>query len=516
MRTLLIYTGLALLLGIALLQSCNPPWEEHYTSQEEKINMKVWDAVRQNPNYSIFVSLIESEGLDSLFQTESVYTLIVPTDEAFSALSDTTTDMQSILKYHIMQTIFMDRSVETWRRMLTTIGKFVLIQKIQGGYTYDGIVMDYTSPLYLDGKYYEISQVAVPKLNLYELTALKSNVLKEYIDSKDSVYLDRSLSTPIGFDENGNTVYDSVFGVVNLFEEEYFPISEEFRDQQATLILFTQDQYDLALDDMASRLGGNIVDHEDIPDTWQNNVLLPTVTENAMFDGIVSYEELQEGRIKNIKGDTVVVEAEKIDPDSRTICSNGVGYLYSDFSIHDSLFRGTVIREGESMIVSIGAGKYAWNEDVRVWGATIEPEYLEADVASGGALVNVTFVRNYAGEYNMEFKFKDLFPMRYRLEWRANSRPSGLFSVYVNDVVLEVQDKFGNVYTEFDTNELKSSVISVTGERFLPEGGFNMRDYWVESITDYGDVTVRFEYKGSGANSTNGLSIDYVKLIPEY
>lgn len=502
-------------MSMVLVQSCNPPWEEHYTSQEPQINMKLWDAVSQDPRFSTFVSLIETAGLDSLFQQEQVYTLFIPNNEAIETTSDTVMALQTILQYHMMQTIFVDRSVQGARRMLTSSGKYVLIENLDGEYYYDGSPMVFSSPLYLDGKYYELSQVAFPKPNLYEFTAQKSTVLKEYIDSKDSVYLDRSQSTPIGFDENGNTIYDSVFGIVNTFEEEYFPISEEFRDEDATFILFTQEQYDYALEDMASRLGGDM-SGEDIPLAWQNNVLLPTTTENAMFGGILSYSDLQEGRIQSITGDTVNVEAEKIDPDSKSVCSNGIGYLYSEFLINDTLFRGTSAREGESLIEEIGAGKYAWKEGIEVSGAVIEPLNIFADVASGGALVNVPFVRDYAGEYNLEFTFTDLFPMRYRLEWRANSRPSGLFSVYVNDQVLEIQDKFGNVYTEFDTNLLNLSVVSVTGERFLSEGGFNMRDYWVDSVTEYGDVTVRFEYKGPGESSTNGFNIDYIKLIPDY
>jgi len=197
MRTLQIYTGLAFLVSIMLTQSCNPPWEDHYTSQDDQINMKVWDAISQNPDYSTFVSLVEEAGLDSLFQAERVYTLFVPTNEAFSALSDTTTMVQSLLQYHIIQSIFMENSVQSWRRMLTSTGKFVLIEKLAGGYTYDGSPMEYTSPLYLDGKYYEISQVAVPKLNLYEFTAQNNNVLKEYIDSKDSIFLDRNRVLPL-------------------------------------------------------------------------------------------------------------------------------------------------------------------------------------------------------------------------------------------------------------------------------------------------------------------------------
>lgn len=515
MRTIILKTGFVLFMSLVLVQACNPPWEEHYTSQEPQINMKLWDAIRQDSRFSTFVSLVETSGLDSLFEQEQVYTLFIPNNEAMETVPDTVLDIKTILQYHMMQTIFVDRSVQSSRRMLTSAGKYVLIENLNGEYAYDGSPMIFSSPLYLDGKYYELSQVALPKANLYEFTAQKSTVLKEYIDSKDSVYLDRSLSTPIGFDENGNTIYDSVFGVVNTFEEEYFPISEEFRDENATFIIFTQEQYNMALDDMASRLAGDM-SGEDIPLEWQNNVLLPTTTENAMFGGILSYSDLQAGRIQSITGDTVNVDAEKIDPDSREICSNGVGYLYSEFTIHDTLFRGTAAREGESLIEEIGAGKYAWKEGITVSGAVIEPLNVYADVASGGALVNVPFVRGYEGEYILEFTFTDLFPMRYRLEWRANSRPSGLFSVYVNDQVLEVQDKFGNVYTEFDTNDLNLSVISVTGERFLSEGGFNIRDYWVDSVTEYGDVTIRFEYKGPGKSNTNGFNIDYIKLIPDY
>ena len=206
MRTIFLKTGLALSLGFMLILSCNPPWEDHYGNQEEQINMKLWDAVKQDPNFSTFVSLLETSELDSIFQAEQVYTLFIPSNDAFDALPDTVTMMQTLLQYHILQTIASNRSIQNSRRLLTSSGKYVLIEKVEGGYTYDGSPIEYSSPLYLDGKYYEISQVSVPKPNLYEFTAQISNVLKEYIDSKDSIYLDRSQSTPIGFDDEGNTI----------------------------------------------------------------------------------------------------------------------------------------------------------------------------------------------------------------------------------------------------------------------------------------------------------------------
>ena len=515
MRYFRVTFGFLWLMSMLVMHSCNPPWEDHYINQEDHIDQKLWEAISQDPRYSMFVSGMESTGLDTIFQEDLVYTLFIPTNEAFEAVTDTGSVMQWILPYHVSQTLFMEGNVQNWRRLQTVLGKFALVEAGANGYTYDGIPLEYSSPLFLDGKYYEIPEVALPKPNLYEFVAQTSQVLKAYIDSKDSVFLDRSQSTPIGFDNEGNTIYDSVFNVVNLFEEEFFPVSQELRDESATFILFSQDQYDQALDEVAGKLGGNIVDHHDIPQEWQNNVLLPELTKNALFGDMLSYSDLEVGWLKSITGDTVVVEAEKIDPESRFICSNGVTFLYSDFSVNDSLFLGTSTKEGENLIDSIGAGKFAWKEGVTATGAIIEPEKLYASVASGKALVNVSLGRNYTGEYTLEFSFKDLFPMRYRLEWRANSRPSGVFQVYVNNQLLEYQDKFGNTHTDFDTDELRQSVISVTGERFFPEGGFNMRDYWVDHISEYGDITIRFEYVEPGASSTNGLSIDYVKLIPD-
>jgi hypothetical protein len=127
-----------------------------------------------------------------------------------------------------------------------------------------------------------------------------------------------------------------------------------------------------------------------------------------------------------------------------------------------------------------------------------------ATQASEKSIVIVSFPRNYSGSYTVEFFFTNVFPMEYRLEWRANYRPSGIFAVYINDF------KLG----EFDTYSLRSSIISVTGQRFIPVEGFNRKDWWVENLEDFGDVKIRFEYLGPGSQSTNGFNIDYVALIP--
>jgi len=173
--------------------------------------------------------------------------------------------------------------------------------------------------------------------------------------------------------------------------------------------------------------------------------------------------------------------------------------------IADTLSDLEALVEGEDLLELVGSDKYAWKEGVRTTGVIVEPERAVAERASNGALVNVSLGRNFSETYALEFGFQDILPMRYRLEWRGNFKPSGLYAIFVND------EKIG----EFDSFYFSRSIISVTGDRFLSDNGFNIKDFWVDNLNDYGEVRIRFEFLDSGEQSSNGLNIDYIKLIPE-
>ncbi|KPK80257.1 MAG: hypothetical protein AMS27_17225, partial [Bacteroides sp. SM23_62_1] len=501
MRRIIYICSIITILIFIFIYSCNKDdWEDHYSNYDEKVNMNLWTAVKEESRFSKFADWIEENNLDTIFDTGLSYTLFIPNNEAIEAFHDTTGyPVEKILLNHISQTVFQTRNIDHNRKLQTMSGKFALIERTIDGFSFDEHPIIYTSPLYLDGKVYEISEVAFPRPNLYEFTSLFSSVIKKYIDEADSIYLDKINSKPIGFDEYGNTIYDSTFGTVNRFERDFFPVSQEFRDKSATFILFTQVQYNEALNMMAANLGPGFTSKDDIPMIWQDQVLLPDMMAKSLFYGIIDYSEFKNSMV-SITGDTVVIDPYNIDPSSKFLCSNGQVFTYLNFIVPENLYKGNIIIEGEDLVDSIGAGKYAWKEGVTVTGLVTEP-FKDASVqASQGALVNVSFPRNYTGEYNVEFAFTNVFPMKYRLEWRANYRPSGIFAVYINDL------KLG----EFDTYNLRSSVISVTGKRFIAVEGFNKKDWWVENIVDFGNISIRFEFLGPGIQSVNGFNIDYV------
>jgi len=506
MKKIICFKTILIILASVIITSCTrDDWEEHYNDYEENVNQLLWEAVKEEPRYSRFVEYIEDYELDSLFESGLCFTLFVPDNDALALIEDTAGSIDKILSNHISRTVLQIRKIETSRKLETLLGKFVPIERTSSGFTFEDQAIEYSSPLYLDGKLYEISEIAYPRPNLYEFTALFSSVIKDYIDLNDSAYLNKSLSNPIGFDDQGNTIYDSVISVENTFERDFFPVSQEFRDKSATFILFTQDQYDAALDEMAGQLGSGFTSHNDIPEKWQFEILLPDIMAKSLFDNRLEYFELLDTML-SATGDTVGIDPSNINPDSKYQCSNGLVYTYYDFTVDRDLYQGGIRIEGEDLVDSIGAGVFAWKEDVIVDGLikSVAPAKQTSLKASEESLVSVQFPRNYADDYTLEFSFKNVFPMKYRLEWRANYRPSGLYAVYINDTMLG----------EFDNYNLRQSVLSVTGERFVPDEGFNSKDWWVENITEFGNVSIRFEYLGKGSASSNGLNIDYVDLIP--
>ena len=261
-----------LFIFLAGFLSCTKTWDDHYNNPGETVNQTLWETISANPDYSAFVDYLVQYELDSIFQKGNSLTLFIPTNDAFKSFNPDTGDVSTLLRFHIMNYVFNTVTIQKVKMAETSTGKFVQVEFIDGTYRYNDINISYFSPLYLDGRFYVIDEIAYPKPNLYEFISLNSPPLKKFIDEFDSVILDFELSKPIGFDEFGNTIYDSVYTIVNYFDSVFFPVNQEHRNKTATFLSFTNEQYTAALDELAQYLGGNYQSAEDIPEIWQNEV----------------------------------------------------------------------------------------------------------------------------------------------------------------------------------------------------------------------------------------------------
>lgn len=509
MKSKIIFFGVLALLG---LFGCTKYWEDHYTVYPETVDVNLWDALNSDPDISEFVNVLKEFHYDTLLFTDDTYTVFAPNNDALSNfLTENemdTTQINYLISLHFVQS----EDIGAKRKIQTLGEKFALLEGSGGNLRFDGILLEKESPLYRNGKYFVMQSVAQPKPSLYEYFAENNPRLTAYINSLDSIILDRENSTPIGFDENGNTVYDTVSIIYNEFEENYFPVKSEFRNKTATIVFPKEEAYQPALTEMAVKLQiPGYSDYSDIPVDWQERILIPFLLERGVFENMLEPEEFSRSseldtvKLKNIKGDSIPIF---YTPVEKTICSNGYAYNYQDFTIPDSLYLAPIIFEAEWLLQKTGENKFSWKEEVNVVSDKVFEVRSEANsTASNDSIISVLFPPGYTGEYSVEFYTESLFPQKYLMVVRTNMLYGGVYDIYVNDELVQTFDYF-------DFIRFGEVIRSVTGKRYFPEGVYNRFDMWVENISEYGRAKIRFEYKSPGAITDNGFIIDNIEFIP--
>jgi len=502
-------------IGMVVLNlSCSREWDEHYNTYPETVNENVWDALQNDPQLTRFVEIIKIFQLDSIFDMEKTdipYTIFAPTNDAINGYTNTDNFDTTILRYHFASHFINVSSIQGKRQVQTLTQKFALFENLGGKITIDGIDVSTESPLYLNGKYFTMDQVIKPNPNLYEYFQITNPVLSNYIDTQDTIILDKEKSKPLGFDENGNTVYDTVSIVENKFEWEYFPVKREFRTLSSTIVFPSSDDYNAALDIVAEALGGNYVDHNDIPIDWQEKILIPHLLSQGVFLNRLEPEEFiwkspkDTLKLLNVLGDSVVINYTPID---KAYCSNGYAYNYRNFEIPDSLYNGGTKFEGEVLLKSTGV-KYTWRDNVTVKSdMSFTPTKDLVPTASNDSIIKVVFPKGYTGKFSIEFKSPSLFPRKYLMIVKTHMDFGGIYDIYVNDELVRTFDYYDYILYR----GILPSVIS--GKRYIPDGRFNSFDVLVENITDYAKAKIKIDYKGPSSVSNNGVVIDYIEFKP--
>lgn len=488
--------------------------------QSGTVDRNVWDAVKEEEDFSEFVAYMEEYELDSIFERDGVYTLFIPDNEAIAEYVSHDSMSNLTLAYHIISHLIQSKNIEKKRKVQTITEKFAFFER-KGSISYfDEIEASNESPLYQNGKFYRLTAVAKPLPILFRYFAEECPPLKRYIESLDSIIVDKEESKPIGFDDDGNIIYDTVPIVYNRFEEEIFPVREEYRNKTATAVFPRIESYNNALDLMAQNLGGNFTDHSSIPVEWEDDVLIPFLLERGMFSNIREPEEfyrptpLDTVRLKNILGDSVNIF---YTPVNRVLCSNGVAYDYENFEVPDSLYSGETVFEAEWLLEETGTNKWDWYDEVLVSSSvSFAPRKDFLKTASNDTIISVLFPSEYDGSFNLEYNSTAVFPRKYRLVVSTHMDYGGIYNIYVNDELVKTFDYHD--YIEYTNPRTGITILpSVTGKRedsFINQGRWNKFDFWVENINKYKKLRMRFEYVGPSDVPNNGLFLDNIVFIP--
>jgi hypothetical protein len=499
-------------LFLLLISGCQKEWNEHYNMVPETVNRNIWVDLQEDENISLFVNALIEMQYDTLFDTDDTYTLFIPNNNAFSQYLDTAEITNSILDYHISRHFIQGGRSSHATVIQTLAEKYVTFDNTSSPGRFDGIPTEYDSPLFLNGRYFILGDLSLPRDNLYEYFVKTNPILQRYIDNLDSIIIDKEESIPIGITDKGETIYDTVAIIYNEFEEFYFPIREEFREKTATIVFPKEEDYFSALDMLASDLDA-YSDHTEIPMEWQEDVLIPYLLDHGVFaNKVEDLEFIFTGvpgdtlKLKNILGDSIAIDYQV---DEKTLCSNGYAYNYRAFEIPDTLVATTRF-EGEWLLEKTGSNKFAWFENVDVQSSvSFEPQQVYTSTASNDSIIYVGFSYDYNGDFSVEFKVDKLFPREYLMVVKTSMTLGGIFNVYFNDDLVKTIDSYDFVLNPWYHASVRP------GRVYWPESGFINYDCWIDNENEYGAATVRFEYVGAGSMPSQGLIFDYIDFIPK-
>ena len=219
---------------------CENPWDEHVKVNENVLQETIGEYLASNNDFSAFVSLLESTGMDEILSSSVIYTVWAPTNDAMNAVDETLLNSDDkkrlFVQNHIAFGSFSSKNENTPGSINMRSGKQLEYNSTEG--TIDGIAINTGSETeVMNGTIQVIGSALSPRYSIWEYIELHAPK-GEFVDFLNSLttsifYADSSMQ--IGINEMGKPVYDSVWVVENVFLKNFVDLASE--DIQATFLI---------------------------------------------------------------------------------------------------------------------------------------------------------------------------------------------------------------------------------------------------------------------------------------
>lgn len=319
---------------VLLTFSCKEKWDEHYgdgqKSKDVVSPLNVLDYLKSKSEYSKFVEALEKTGVDQQLMRNQDLTVWAINNENMTELEGTSDT--SRMEYHINNLVFGKEKLEDGLRMRSLNGKYIMVATSGDDLSVAGSIILKTNMYCQNGVIHEIETPMQSVISIYEyLLSLGdeySTIVDTIFNTNDTIF-DIANSTPLGIDETGNTIYDSVFIIGNkLFEGIDF--SSEF--VQATMFLPNNDVVDNCLQTFGEQLIAIGREY-----TMEDTVMaMSWIKEAIFFDHIISdYYADQDlfSAFDKVWRTTV----QQVNPE-RKFMSNGLVYEVTKMKIPNNVF----------------------------------------------------------------------------------------------------------------------------------------------------------------------------------
>ena len=307
------------------------------------VKMSSQQYMEQRADLSNMNKLFADQGIyDELNTKGQLSTMLVVTDDKFKQPEGEAEDQTFVTRSHVSDVSISPANLHNGDRLRMWDGKYVNVTMDslgQAGHIVDHILFNNAAVQEVvqtnNGYIYVISDMINTPTSLSDyINNLEDNysIFREMVLSSGGKVFDKQNSKAIGVNEEGNTVYDSVFIYTNKhFEDVGFDMNSE--SLTATMLLYSNDVINAAMADAHERLAKWGLERSD-------SIIKQWILDAAFFNKRYTAEELQNSEandIKSIFGKQWRTNAHQIDAASATELSNGIVYEVKKLHLPNNL-----------------------------------------------------------------------------------------------------------------------------------------------------------------------------------
>jgi hypothetical protein len=311
--------------------------DDHYKVSDSEISnaeLKIVDMSSQQylesrSDLSSMNQLFANQGIYKELQTKGqLSTLLVVTNDHYVQPQD---DVDFATRSHVSDISISPANLEDGTRLMMWHGKYVNVSIDELGQ--EGNIVDHV--MFNNGAVKEVVKTTTGYIYVISDMIVTPTSLKDYIDQLPEDYsifrdmvqasggkeFDRANSKAVGINDQGNTVYDSVFIYTNTFFDNVdFDMNSE--SLTATMLLFSNQVINEALDDAHRRLAAWELERPD-------SILKDWILKTAFFKKRYSAEEIQTADVQDLRSIYSTqwrTNIQKVDTQNPIELSNGVAY----------------------------------------------------------------------------------------------------------------------------------------------------------------------------------------------
>lgn len=264
---------IALTISLAFT-SCSDQWADHYDTKSsvvsnteiEVVNESIVDYLQKDTNLTNIYELFNQAKILERMRTDGQLMTVLVTDNSHIAKTmsraDVGTDIEYKAKSHVSDISLSPSNITNGQRILMWNGKYLNISLVTdltnhglSTIAFNGTEVEKIIKATNGYIYILKDEVSSPK-SLYEtIEGLgdEYSIFRDMILSKSQKVFDKEKSTPIGVDNTGNTIYDSVFTIRNpYFESVKFDLMSEALN--ATMLIPSNEVINKALAEAKTNL----------------------------------------------------------------------------------------------------------------------------------------------------------------------------------------------------------------------------------------------------------------------